>query len=198
MENLSAADIAAVTKPSMGYGDNFGFGGSGIWLFAILALMFGGNGFLGGRSAERCATVEDINNSANFTRLESQVQSNGQAIASGFTNMGNGIADLGYKLATDFGELNKSMSECCCGINRNIDAVRYENALNTAAINANTTAGIQKVLDTLCADKIAAQTARINQLELNQALCGVVRYPTMATYNAGYPFMYGSCCNTNI
>ena len=32
-----------------GYGDGFGFGGgSGLWLFAILALLWGGNGFFGG------------------------------------------------------------------------------------------------------------------------------------------------------
>ena len=33
-----------------GYSDSFGFGGgSGIWLFAILALMWGGNGMFGSR-----------------------------------------------------------------------------------------------------------------------------------------------------
>jgi hypothetical protein len=187
-----------------GYGDGCGFGGSGIWLFAILALMwggFGGNRFGNGIDG-RCATVEDLNNSANFTRLESQVQANGQAIAGVNTNLGNAICSLGYEMATKFGETDKQIAECCCGINRNIDAVRYENALNTASINANTTAGIQKVLDTLCADKIAAQQARISQLELNQALCGVVRYPTNATFAVGTPFNvgfgYGCGYNSNI
>lgn len=185
-----------------GYGcnDGYGFGGSGIWLFAILALMwggFGGNRF-GNAFEGRCATVEDLNNSANFTRLENQVQGNGTAITTAATNLGNGICQLGYQLATDFGNLEKDLADCCCGINRNIDAVRYENAMNTAAINANTTAGIQKVLDRLCEDKLAAQQARISQLELNQALCGVVRYPTSATFNAGFPFLFnGFNCGCN-
>lgn len=196
MENLSAADVAAVTRDrTYRTDDGFGFGGgSGIWLFAILALMWGGNGVFN-RNNERCATVEDINNSANFTRLENQVQGNGQAIQSTATNLYNGICNLGYELAQQFGNTNREMSECCCGINRNIDGVRYENALNTANINSNIMAGIQKILDKLCEDKAAAQTARINQLELQQALCGVIRYPTNATYNAGYPFGFGNNCS---
>ena len=102
-----------------------------------------------------------------------------------------------------FGSTNTQLAECCCTTNRNIDAVRYENALNTAAINANTTAGIQRVLDKLCEDKASAQAARISQLELQQALCGVVRYPLNTSYavgtpfNIGYGFGYG-CSNANI
>ena len=205
MENLTAADVAAVTHPYGGYGGYGGygdgmFGGSGIWLFAILALMWGGGGMWGRNGFnERCATVEDINNSANFTRLESQVDNIGQTMTRSFTDLGYGISRLGYEMAQQFGATNTQLAECCCGINRNIDAVRYEGALNTAAINANTTAGFQKILDKLSEDKAAAQAARISQLELQQALCGVVRYPISTTYTAGYPFSFGySPCNGNI
>lgn len=176
-----------------GYGDGMG---SGAWIFGliVLAALFNGGfgGFGGGRGIDgRCATVEDINNSANFTRLESQVQSNGSAIQSTASNIYNGICNLGYEMAQQFGNTNTKNAECCCTINRNIDAVRYEGALNTASINANTTAQVQKVLDTLCADKISALQGKVSQLELQSALCGVVRYPTSATFNAGYPFGYG-------
>ena len=54
--------------------------------------------------------------------------------------------------------------------------------MNTAAINANTTAQTQKILDALSADKISALQGRINQLELQNAVAGVVRYPTAMTY----------------
>lgn len=198
MENLSAADVAAVSRN--GYADGFGFGGSGIWLFAILALMWGRNGWGNNVVDGRCATVEDLANQSNFTRLENQVLSNGRSITDAATNLGNGICQLGYQLATDFGALEKEVSECCCGVNRNIDAVRYENAMNTATINANTTAQIQKVLDRLCADREAALQGRINQLELQQQLCGIVRYPTSTAYAIGTPFNfgYGCGCNSNI
>lgn len=182
-----------------GYGDGFGFGGSsGLWLFAILALMWGGNGFFGNRSGYydgRAATVEDLNNSANFTRLESQVMNNGNRIEAKTDAIINGVCDLGYEVAQQFGTLGKQISECCCTTQRAIDGVQYANALNTASINANTTAQIQKVLDTLCADKAAAQAQRISQLELQQALAGVVRYPTAMAYTAGYsPFCAGTGC----
>lgn len=189
--------IQPVMNVGSGYGcnDGFGFGGGGLWLFAILALMWGGNGMFGRNGYDgRCATVEDINNSANFTRLESQVQANGQAIAGVNTNLGNAICSLGYEMATKFGNTDRQLAECCCGINRNIDGVRYENAINTAAINANTTAGIQKVLDRLCADKAEALQARISQLELQQAMCGVVRYPQNFSYAVGTPFNVGLGC----
>lgn len=191
------SEITPVMEVNRGYGDGM-FGNEGIWLFAILALMWGGGGFFGNRGGgfmERAATVEDLNNSANFTRLESQVQGIGSSIQSTASNLYNGICNLGYEMASKFGDTDRQIAECCCGINRNIDAVRYEAALNTASINASTTAGIQKVLDTLAADKAAAQAARISQLELQQALCGVVRYPLSATYSVGSPctgFGFGS------
>lgn len=192
MENLTASDVAAVTNRG-GYGD-YGFGGGGIWLFAILALMWGRN--WNNNEASRAATVEDLANQSNFTRLENQVQGGFSNMNERLTNLGNGICSLGYDMASKFGDVTTKISDCCCNINRNIDGVRYENAMNTAAINANTTAQVQKVLDALCQQELARREARINQLELNQALCGVMRYPTTATYNAGYPFYNG--CNNNI
>lgn len=203
MENLTAADVAAVTRGNYNYGynDGCGFGGSGLWLFAILALMwggFGGNRFGNNVNDGRCATVEDMNNATNFARLESQVQSNGQSIAQGFTNMGNGIADLGYRLATDFGQLARQVDSCCCNVTQGLLENRYLDAQNTAAINANTTAQVQKVLDKLCSDQTQAMQARINQLELQSALCGVIRYPNQITYGAGPLFSNGCACNGNI
>lgn len=182
-----------------GYGDSFGFGGgAGIWLFAILALMWGGNGLFGNRNGYydgRAATVEDLNNSANFSRLESQVMNNGNRIESSTDAIANGLSNLGYETAQQFGNISRQVAECCCATQRSIDGVQYANAINTANINANTTAQIQKVLDTLSADKAAAQAQRISQLELQQALCGVVRYPTAMSYTAGYsPFCGNNGC----
>ena len=86
-----------------------------------------------------------------------------------------------------------NQNQCCCSTLRAIDGVNYANAQNTAAINANTTAAVQKVLDAISANKIEALQGRINQLELNNAVAGVVRYPTATTYTSGMsPF-----CNCN-
>ena len=43
---MEGTGITPVMDMNRGYGYD-GFGGSGIWLFAILALMWGGNGFFG-------------------------------------------------------------------------------------------------------------------------------------------------------
>lgn len=170
-------------------------GGDGLWLFALL-ILFGMGGFGGfgyGRGVDgRCATVEDLNNSANFTRLESQVMNNGNRIEYKADAVQNGICNLGYEMAQQFSNTRAQLADCCCGLSRSIDGVNYNGAINTASINANTTAQIQKVLDALAQDKIEALQGRINQLELQQAVCGVVRYPTSYTYNAGAsPFCGG-------
>lgn len=172
-------------NPGYGYGDGFGFGGgSGLWLFAILALMWGGNGFFGNRAGidGRVATVEDLNNSANFTRLEGQVMNNGNRIEQKADAVYSGICNLGYEMAQQFNQTNAQMANCCC---ENRLALANTNAhidQTTAVINANITAQSQKILDRLAEDKISALQGRINQLELQNAVAGVVRYPTAMTY----------------
>lgn len=197
---MNEGGITPVMSMNPGYGSGFGFGNEGIWLFAILALMWGGGGLFGNRGTDgRCATVEDLANSSNFTRLESQVMNNGNRIEQKADATYSGLCNLGYEIAQQFGQTNRQLSECCCTTQRAIDGVNYNGAINTAAINANTTAQVQKVLDALCADKLAAQAARIQQLELAQAMQGVVRYPTALTYTAGgSPFCGAAACTGNI
>ena len=75
---------------------------------------------------------------------------------------------------------------CCCETNRNIDSVKYENAVNTAAINANTTAQTQKILDAIAGNRMADMQNQINQLQLQAATCNVMRFPNQWTYAGGY------------
>lgn len=193
--SMSAADIAAVTRSGM-YGDGCGFGGnSWMWLIALLSLGGGFGGY--GRGYDgRCATVEDLNNSSNFARLENQVGMNGQAIAQGFTNIGNGICQAEYQNLQNYSSLSKELANCCCENKQITLENRYLAAQNTAEINANVTAQIQSIKDLIYQEKAAQQAARIQQLELNQALCGVVRYPTQATFaSTCNPFAeWGSGC----
>ena len=80
-----------------------------------------------------------------------------------------------------------------CSIQRAIDGVNYNAAMNTASINANTTEVGQKILDAIMGNKIEAMQNRINQLELQNQLQGVVRYPNGWTYNAGNSPFCGGC-----
>lgn len=145
------------TLPIGGYGDGFN---SGFWIIALVALM---NGGFGGYGRNNVATADDLN----FGRLENQVRMNENYIQQGFTNMGNGICNLGYTLAEKFGETNA--------------LVIAEN---------------QKTRDLIQQNKIESLQSKVSQLELNQALAGVVRYPNGFTYNAGSsPFCNCGGCN---
>lgn len=195
--------------PTMPIGGNgFGFGDSGIWLFAILALMWGGNGFFGNRGygdlGYRPATAEDVNNGFNFADLQDQNRdimnaitgASSQAVAA-TERVGNQIVSDIHDVAMNVAATQAKQQECCCNILRAVDGVNYNGALNTAAINANATAQAQRILDAIAQDKAERQAARIAQLEQQIALQGVVRYPSSMTYGAG-PSPFCSCGCGNI
>lgn len=181
------------TIPLASGNNDYGFGGgSGIWLFAILALMWGGNGLFGNNANNRTATPEDIQSASNFAALERQLNEGVAATRQGVYDTTSAIKDANYNTLGEIRDLQASVAsgfaqsqECCCNVLRAIDGVNYQGAVNTASINANTTAQVQKVLDTLAQNKIESLQARINQLELAQATSNVLRYPNSTTYSSG-------------
>lgn len=207
MGEMTPADIYAMTRN--GNNDN-GWGESWI-LILLFAMIFGwGRGFgggYGGNGGGDPVTEAGLCNAMNFNNLENAVGRLGDTQQAQFTQLTNGVCNLGYELqglnnATNvavmqgFNATQQQMAQCCCETQRAIDGVNYNAAMNTAAINANTTAGIQKILDKMCENQIADMQNQINQLQLNAALCGVVRYPQGMTYTAGVsPFFNAGCCN---
>lgn len=205
MNEMSAADIAAVTRNN-GYGnDGFGFGNEGLWLFAILALMGGGFGNWGGNRNWNPVTEADLCNANSFSELKGSVGRLSDQVDSVNINLTKAVCDLGYTTLGNFNALERQLADCCCTTQRLIEQVRFDGERNTAAINANTTAQVQKVLDAICGNRMADMQNQINQLQLREALCGVVRYPNQTTYGAGFnPFFggwgcgCGNGCNNNI
>lgn len=199
MENtpLTAADVAAVTRNNYG-GDGFGFGGGGFfWIFALLLLpMLSGGGMWGNRG--NAVTEADLCNANSFSELKGSVGRLSDQVGSMYTGLQNGICNLGYELQGLLNTLSSQIASCCCEIKGEISNLRYDMANFFAASNANTTAGIQKILDKMCEGEKAQMAARIQQLELREAMQGVVRYPTGYTYSAGRnPFCAGqqNCSN---
>lgn len=194
--NFSLSDIAAVLG---GGGDGKGWGNGFILiiLFAIIFMFGGGFGF-GGRSNGNPVTAADLCNANSFNELKGSVGRLSDQVDGVNINLTKGICDLGYSTQSNFRDLMALISECCCTTQRNIDSVRFDMANYNAATNANITAGIQKVLDKMCADREAAMAARIQQLELAQAMCGVVRYPTSTAYETNCNPFFGGCSNGNI
>ena len=194
-----------------GYGNGYGAGAfGGEWIFGLIVLAAMMNGGFGGWGGNRGFGfgADEMSNSLQTNILEAAA--NQRENCSQFTATNSNITNGFYQLARDmcqqsFGLVNQisgvsadikdrlatmaaAQAQCCCDTDRAILENRYLSAQNTAAINANTSAGIQSIKDLICAEKAERQAARIQQLELNQALCGVVRYPTTATFSAGYPF----------
>ena len=214
MDNTGITPVMDINR---GYGDGFGFGGgSGLWLFAILALMWGGNGFFGGNGNGNTNAIQaDVNRGFDNQNLQAQTRdilsagTNGTAQSVAATNQV--FHDMLFAFNDKYGELQRDVAglavgqanllakenECCCSTLRAIDGVNYNNAMNTAAINANTTAQTQKILDALAQNKIDALQNKVNQLELQNAVAGVVRYPSATTYTSGANPFCGCGCNGN-
>lgn len=200
--NYSLADVAAATRGN----DGFGFGGDGVWIFGLLILLGlfnGGFGFGGNRAPYpngEPVTEAGLCNAMNFNNLENAVGRLGDTQNAGFTGLQRDLCTGFSAVNAGINQVRFDNQQCCCETQRAIDGTNYNIAQSTAAINANTTAGIQKVLDKMCENEANAMRARINQLELQQAMCGVVKYPTMTTYATNCNPFFGtyntcnSCC----
>ena len=204
---LTASDVALLNNDGMGGG----WGGM-IWLFAILALFGGGfNGGFGGNNGN--AIQADVNRGFDNQNLQAQTRdilaavTNGTAQSVAATNqvyhditgyVGDKYAELQRDVgALAVGQANMlaNQNQCSCAIQRAIDGVNYNTAMQTAAINQNTTEQIQRVLDMITGNRMDDMQNRINYLELQNQLAGVVRYPNGYTYNAGQSPFCGCNCN---
>lgn len=197
--------ITPVLPVGTGYqGGGFGGFGEGLWLFAILALMWGGNGFFGGNQGlgYRPATAEDVSNGFNFSELQSENRDILAAISSDTASTIAAVERVGGALNSEIHDvemglasLGSAQQKCCCDTLRAIDGVNYNAAMNTAAINATTTAQTQRILDAITANKMEALQAKVQSLELQNQLAGVVRYPNGYTYTAGPSPFCGCGCS---
>ena len=199
-------DSTGIT-PVMPMGGDGGFGLNGMGgIFALLILLglfsggfgggFGGNNNVNSLNADMQRGFDAQNTMAQTRDILSAVTSGtAQTIAASTANATNAIEaikDGNASLIREFGNVENALTalggkqqECCCEILRSVDGVNYNGAINTAAINANTTAQTQKILDAIMGNRMADMQNQINQLQLQNAMCGVMKYPTSWAYNAG-------------
>lgn len=191
MENMSLSDIAAVTKDN-----DFNGAGGWIWIIVLFLFMYG-NGW-NGNNASLLTQADlqraiDLNSIQNGQRdIEARVQEVGGELAStvkdsSYNNLSE-IRDLGMAINTGFA----NQQNCCCEVKQAIMENRYDNAINTASVNANTTAQTQKVLDALTQNKIDSLQAQITELKTQNMFCGVPRispygYGVVPNFAQGYP-----------
>ena len=195
--SLTASDVALLNNDG-----NMGGWNGMIWLFAILALANGGFGFGGGN--QQYATRDQVQNGFDTQNMQMQTSGILNAVTNGTaqtiaastanaTNAINAIKDGNASLIREFGNVETALTalggtqqECCCNMLRAIDSVNYNGAINTAAINANTTAQTQKILDAISANRMADMQNQINALQLQAATANLLRFPNAWTFTGGY------------
>lgn len=212
---MSPSDVAVMMKDNDGWGNGMGF----MWIFALLILAnggfggWGGNGFANAIGYENLATSNEVqrgfdqqNSMANEREILATINANSlqgmqnanqntQYMMSAFNDKYNELQRDIAGVALTEQQIMANQSECCCNTLRAIDGVNFNNAMNTAAINANTTAQTQRILDYLATSdnqKLRDENMMLRMQGMTQDL---VRYPTSTAYSAGYnPFC--NCANT--
>ena len=195
MDNLSLSDIRAAV------GDNDWGGNGAWWVILLFVVMFGGNNFFGGRGEfgqyATAASQQEILFGQQFQGIENRIDRIGNGIADATFALNNAITTEGRNINGMLTNGFADMQKCCCETQRGIDGIKYEGAINTAAINANIDAKFAALEKGQLEQRLAAQDDQIRQLQLNAAMCGVVRYPNAMTYCAG-PYPFTPCCGGTI
>ena len=186
MENYSLSDIRAAV------GDEGMFGGGNSWWIILLFLfIMGGNGFgFGG------------NNGA-LTRAEMQQGFDTAEVTRKLDGLTTGICDSTFALNnTITGEgraIQTQLAQCCCDTRLGIAELGAQNDRNTCSITNAIHAEGEATRALIRENEIQALRDKGQGLELNSALCGVVRYPSQTVYNSGCnPFAGSNCCGNNI
>ena len=190
-------------------------------------LGWGNNGFANAIGYENLATSNEMqrgfdnqNSMANQREILAAVNNGtAQSIATSnqvYHDMVGYVGDKYDELARDIAAVAvaqqqgiANQNQCCCdtkmliaetgnGINANLAQNRYEAAMNTAAINANTTAQTQKILDAITGNRMADMQQQINALELQNQLQTVVRYPSNTFYAVPSPCFNMGCGCGNV
>lgn len=187
--------------------DGFGNGSWFMWIIA-LAIIFGngGGGIFGaggrqGGFVDGAFTRDAVNTGLQYNQLDN-----------GIRGVQNGLCDGFYAVNNSVKDAVAALKDCCCTTNRNIDSVRYDMSkgfcdtitasnLNTREILQHQDAGVQRILDYLCANEKQNLRDRIQTLEtsgivqaqtktLIEAIrpCPIPAYPACSPYGTGNGF----------
>lgn len=183
MDNYSLADIRAAT----GAEEN-GWGGGGAWWIIILFLfMFGmgGGGWGWGNRGNDALTRAEMQQGFDTQEITRKLDGLSYGMCDGFyaqnTTMLNGFAGVTSAVR----DAQFAAQQCCCETNRNIDSVRYDAQKNTCDITTAIHAEGEATRALIQKNEMQNLRDRLQQMELREAMCGVVRYPMATTYTSG-------------
>ena len=218
---MSVADVMALQNRDSD-GMFGGANGTWIWVFFLFFLLaWGGGGFGFGNNAatQGALTRAELYEGLNNQGLENGVRNIQNGLCDGFysmnTTMLQGMNGLQNQLCQGFNGVNSGIAEnrftaqqCCCETNRNIDAVRYENARNTCDIvnaikadgDATRALMTQNTIQEL-RDNLQAAQLQLGSLSQTQTIINAVRpfptpsYITCSPYTAANGYGSYGCGN---
>ena len=219
---MSPSDVAVMMKDNDGWSSGMGF----MWIFAMLILANGGfgnwgnNGFANAIGYENLATSSEVQRGFdNQNSMANQRETLAAVNASALQAMQNSNQNTQYitgQVMDKYNELERDIqtivmgqqqaianqTECCCNTLRAIDGVNFNNAMNTASINATTTAQAQRIIDYLMGSDMQRlrdenQSLRTAQMldPIQNRLNMIPTYPNTFAYNAGSNPFCGCMCN---
>ena len=155
--NYSLSDIAALNNGN-------GFGGNAWILIILFAMIFGNGGLFGGRgdygNFASAASQQEILYGQRFSNLDNKMD-----------RLGNGIADATYALNNAItGEGRGLQTQIANGFCSTKEAIHAEGEATRAMLQQS---------------KIEQLQGQVSQLQLQAAMCGVVRYPNSMSFSAG-------------
>ena len=179
-------------------GDGYGWGGGMwfAWILILFVLMGGwGNGFGGMRGAQ---AGFDVASQFDYQDIKNGIRGVQEGINAGFYAQARDLCQGFAGINANINEARFAAQQCCCETNRNIDSVRYDAQKNTCDIINAIHAEGEATRSLIQANEVQALRDKVQNLELRDAMCGVVRYPNSWAYNAGTSPFCGcntGCCN---
>lgn len=217
---LSPADVAVLSGNTGRNSDNMGFGDNAWWIIVLLLFGWGRNGFGNGFGGNG-GIGENYVLATDFSTIERKLDSisngicdstfalnntitNGNfgiqnSLTQGFAGLNTALLQGNYGLSSQLADcccgIKTQLADCCCTIERGIDGINYNNAINTNTLsrqisdcccdlekmnmqnrfdaqtyNCNTLQAIDKlgdrIIDRLTKDKIETLTAENQALRL--------------------------------
>lgn len=225
MFNTSSTPFTMPVTPAYTSGGNCGngmWGDGGWWVIILFALIFGWgrNGFGGGESGSSftdSAVQRGFDNQSVMNKLngiEQGICSLGYDQLSQMNGINQNVSQQGFNISSAIAQLGYQNQSCCCETNRNIDAVRYENAKNTcdivnairedgaltrAQLTQNEIQGLRDQLQT--ANFQLSQQAQSANLINQLRPCPIPAYLSCSPYTSYDPYgrngFFGNGCGCN-
>ena len=214
-DGIWAILLLALLGGGFGYGrggfGGYGAGASGEGAFGYqLGKLATTNDVASGFSTSEI--MSDLNsiqlaNAQGFAGLNSAISNAtstlGYNMLQGFHGVDNAICTLGYQNQQGFNTLAHQISDCCCGVSRQIDGINYNMARNTCDIVTAINSSNQRIIDYMQSEKIdtlnrklAVAEGQLSNYAQTNAIVSALKQPCpVPAYTVPNPNCCYNTCN---